>query len=171
MQPKNIFLVGPMGVGKTTIGRLLASKLHFDFVDTDHVIEENSGADIAWIFDVEGEDGFREREHQTLVSLSSVSKSVVATGGGIVVRKKNRDILNQLDCVIYLQAGIEKLVERTSRDRKRPLLQVEDPRAKIESLLQEREPFYQEVADFSVLTDGQSPKSTVQIILKRLQYE
>jgi shikimate kinase len=169
MLPKNIFLVGPMGVGKTTIGRMLASKLHFDFVDTDHLIEENSGADIAWIFDVEGEDGFREREYQALAGLAEKTKSVIATGGGIVVRKQNRNILNKLDCVIYLQAGLEKLVERTSRDRKRPLLQVDDPRAKIESLLSEREPFYNEVADFSVLTDGQSPKSTVQTILKRLQ--
>jgi len=169
MPPRNIFLVGPMGVGKTTIGRLLASKLHFDFVDTDHLIEESTGADIAWIFDVEGEDGFREREHQTLVGLADVAKTVVATGGGIVIRKNNRDVLNKLDSVIYLQAGVDRLVERTSRDRKRPLLQVDDPRQKIEALLDEREPYYQEVADFSVLTDGQSPKSTVQNILKRLE--
>lgn len=166
MKPRNIILVGPMGAGKSTIGRLLAAKLGYGFLDTDHVIEEKTGADIAWIFDVEGEEGFRAREHQVLQELSGEAHVVVATGGGIVIRSDNRSILAALDAVIYLRASVGQLIERTARDKKRPLLQVEDPKAKIISLLAERKPYYEEIADFIVDTDGHSPRATVQQILQ-----
>ena len=164
-QAHSIILFGPPGAGKSTIGRMLAAKLGFDFVDTDHIIEQRTGADISWIFDVEGEAGFREREHQILAEVSLTPSIVAATGGGIVLREDNRAILHGLDAVVYLNAGLEQLVERTSKDKKRPLLQVENPKARIEALLNERRPLYEAVADFCITTDGQSPKSTVQSIL------
>ena len=168
MQHSSIILVGPMGAGKSTIGRLLAVKLGYDFLDTDHVIEEKTGADIAWIFDVEGEAGFRDRETQVLKELSALSSTVVATGGGIVVREDNRRLLAKHSAVIYLKASLQQLVSRTAKDKKRPLLQVEDPVAKIKSLLSEREAFYSEVSDYVVETDRHSPRSTVQSIIKLL---
>jgi len=165
VKPRNVFLIGPPGAGKSTIGRMLAGKLGFDFDDTDHIIERRTGADISWIFDVEGEDGFREREHQVLSELVGKTNLVVATGGGIVLREDNRSLLNRLDAVVYLEAGLHKLVERTSKDKKRPLLQDGDPKDKIEALLGQRKPLYEGVADFTINTDGHSPKSTVQSIL------
>ena len=168
MQHSSIILVGPMGAGKSTIGRLLAVKLGCDFLDTDHVIEEKTGADIAWIFDVEGEAGFRDRETQVLKELSALSSTVIATGGGIVVREDNRRLLAKHSAVIYLKASLQQLVSRTAKDKKRPLLQVENPVAKIKSLLSEREAFYSEVSDYVVETDRHSPRSTVQSIIKLL---
>ncbi len=168
IRPTTIVLVGPMGAGKSTIGRLLAAKSGFHFLDTDHVIEARTGADIAWIFDVEGESGFRDREHQVLNELSQEPQTVVATGGGIVVREENRAILQAMDSVVYLKASIEQLIARTAKDKKRPLLQVADPKARIQQLLEERDPLYQSVADYVVETDGQSPKATVHNILKLL---
>ena len=171
MFPRHIILVGPMGAGKTTIGKLLSSQLHYNFVDTDHLIEQKTGADIPWIFDVEGEAGFREREQQTLLELADIRDTVIATGGGIVLKEANRARLHAMDCVIYLQASIEQLLKRTAKDKKRPLLQVDDPKAKIQALLKEREPLYLSVADYSIKTDGQNPKSTVQMILDTIQSE
>ncbi|WP_096086053.1 shikimate kinase AroK [Agaribacterium haliotis] len=169
MKARNVVLIGPMGAGKSTIGRLLAAKLHFDFVDTDHVIEERTGADIAWIFDVEGEQGFREREHLCLKELVVKPGIVLATGGGIVCREDNRALIAAADAVVYLRAGVEQLLARTAKDKKRPLLQVDDPRSKIISLLEQRAPFYESVADYCIDTDGLNPKSTVQSILKLIQ--
>lgn len=163
-----VVLVGPMGAGKSTIGRMLAAKVGYGFLDTDHVIEERAGADIPWIFDVEGEAGFREREHQVLSELSSQKNVVLATGGGIVVRPDNRELLQGLENVIYLQASIDQLLSRTSKDKKRPLLQVPDPRAKITELLDERDPLYRSVAIHTVATDCHGPKGTVQKILNLL---
>ncbi len=168
MQHSSIILVGPMGAGKSTIGRLIAVKLGYDFLDTDHVIEEKTGADIAWIFDVEGEAGFRDRETQVLKELSALRSTVIATGGGIVVREDNRRLLAKHSAVIYLKASLQQLVSRTAKDKKRPLLQVEDPVAKIKSLLSEREAFYSEVSGYVVETDRHSPRSTVQSIIKLL---
>jgi shikimate kinase len=164
MSKSNVFLVGPMGVGKSTIGRLLAAELHLSFCDSDRVIEERTGADIPWIFDMEGEAGFRERETTVLTELAAESSLVVATGGGIVMRPQNCQIMKDSGFVCYLTASIEQLVERTSRDKKRPLLQVENPRQKIIELLALREPLYQSVADFAVNTDRRSPKSVAQEI-------
>lgn len=164
MTPPSIILVGPMGAGKSTIGRLLAAKFGYSFLDSDHVIEEKTGADISWIFDVEGEAGFREREAQVLASLMPMQKTVIATGGGIVIREDNRERLQKHPMVIYLQASIEQLVARTAKDKKRPLLQVENPREKILALVEEREPYYRAVATYTIKTDGHSPKSTVNSI-------
>lgn len=169
MTKNRLFLVGPMGAGKSTIGRLLAAKLGYGFLDTDHVIEEKTGADIAWIFDVEGEEGFRQRECGVLAELADESHIVIATGGGIVVREDNRELLKATDSVVYLLASIDQLVARTSKDKKRPLLQVENPRKKIEMLFAERDPLYRSVATYVVETDGHGPKATVQNILNLIQ--
>lgn len=164
MPKSNVFLVGPMGVGKSTIGRLLAAELNLSFCDSDRAIEERTGADIPWIFDMEGEAGFRERETTVLTELAAESNLVIATGGGIVMRPQNCQIMKDAGHVCYLTASIEQLVERTARDKKRPLLQVDNPRQKIIELLAIRDPLYLGVADFVVNTDRRSPKSVAQEI-------
>jgi len=164
MRKSNVFLVGPMGAGKSTIGRLLAAELNLRFRDSDRVIEERTGADIPWIFDKEGEDGFRERETAVLSELANETNAVIATGGGTVLREQNRALMKASGYVCYLTASIDQLVERTSRDKKRPLLQVENPRQKIIDLLSLRDPLYQEAADFVVNTDRRSPKAVAQEI-------
>lgn len=157
-----------MGAGKSTIGRLLANILRVPFYDSDHVIEEKTGADIPWIFDVEGESGFRDRESAVLHELLNNNRAVLATGGGIVVREQNRHLLKQADAVVYLKADTERLVQRTIKDKKRPLLQVDDPRKKIIALLEERDPLYNEVATHIVKTDARSPKIIAQHIASLL---
>ncbi|QEY16919.1 shikimate kinase AroK [Cellvibrio sp. KY-GH-1] len=164
MRKSVIFLVGPMGAGKSTIGRLLAGELNYNFRDSDRVIEERTGADIPWIFDMEGEEGFRERETAVLKELACEQGTVVATGGGIVLREQNRELMKSAGYVCYLTASIDQLVERTARDKKRPLLQVENPRQKIIDLLTLRDPLYQSAADFIVNTDRRSPKAVAQDI-------
>lgn len=168
--PNHVFLVGPMGVGKSTIGRLLASELDLPFFDTDKVIEERTGADIPWIFDMEGEDGFRVRETNVLADLCEREGAVIATGGGIVTRAENHALMQKNGTVVYLKASIDQLTERTSRDKRRPLLQVDNPREKISQILHEREPSYLSVANFSVNTDRHGPKSAVQEILQELSH-
>lgn len=153
-----------MGAGKSTIGRLLASELGLAFRDSDRVIEERTGADIPWIFDMEGEEGFRDRETSVLAELATESDAVIATGGGIILRVQNREIMQASGFVCYLTASIDQLVERTSRDKKRPLLQVENPRQKIIDLLALRDPLYQSAADFVINTDRRSPKAVAQEI-------
>jgi shikimate kinase len=165
---ENIVLVGPMGAGKSTVGRYLASRLSYHFVDTDHLIEERTGADIPWIFDVEGEAGFRSRETATLDSLLDVNRHVIATGGGIVVRPENHSRIKALGKVVYLTASVEQLLARTSKDKKRPLLQVADPRARMEQLLHERNALYQQVADLTLQTDGRGSKWVVQQVVQWL---
>jgi shikimate kinase len=169
MSKSNIFLVGPMGAGKSTIGRVLASELNRQFRDTDRVIEDRTGADIPWIFDMEGEAGFRERETAVLLDLCSESNLVIATGGGIVLRPENRLMMKDSGYVCYLTASTDQLVERTSRDKKRPLLQVENPRQKIIDLLSLREPIYRESADFIINTDKRSPKMVAQEIIRLIE--
>ena len=164
MRKPNVFLVGPMGAGKSTIGRLLAAELNFGFRDSDRVIEERTGADIPWIFDMEGEEGFRERETAVLLELANERDAVIATGGGIVLRAQNRELMKSSGFVCYLTASIDQLVERTARDKKRPLLQVENPRQKIIDLLAMRDPLYQDAANFVVNTDRRSPKAVAQEI-------
>lgn len=166
----NIFLVGPMGAGKTTIGRLLAEELHKEFHDTDQVIEERAGANISWIFDVEGEEGFRQRERNVIQELCGLDNVVVATGGGAVLAEQNRKNLRKGGVVVYLMATIGQQVERTRRDSKRPLLQgVDDPRSKLLSLMEMREPLYKEVADYMVMTSRRSPKAVCNEILQMLR--
>ena len=148
MTAQHILLVGPMGAGKSTIGRHLADLLDLPFVDVDSEIESRAGADIQWIFDMEGEQGFRDRECKVLKDLASHDQpQVIATGGGIVLREENRTILRNSGKVIYLSATAEQLFERTRRDKSRPLLQVEDRRAVIEQLIETRDPLYKQVAD------------------------
>ncbi len=158
----NVFLVGPMGAGKSTIGRLLATELSLDFKDTDKEIEDRSGVDIPWIFDMEGEEGFRNREAAMLAELSQLDNILLSTGGGIVIRPENRKVLAGKGTVVYLKTSIDEQVRRTSRDKKRPLLQNADPRQVLETLMAERDPLYQEVADYIIDTDSRSPKSVAQ---------
>lgn len=161
----SIVLVGPMGAGKSTIGKVLAGLLHVPFFDSDRVIEERTGADIPWIFDMEGEEGFRLRESAVLADLLRQSSCVIATGGGIVMREDNRQLLKENGSVVYLTASTEQLVERTYKDKKRPLLQVDDPESKIRELIQLRDPLYREVSDVIVATDRRSPKVVAQEII------
>lgn len=143
---ENLYLVGPMGAGKTTIGRHLARILQREFVDLDAEIETRCGADIPWIFDVEGEQGFRDRESALLREMAGRQGLVVATGGGIVLRAENRLLLKECGLVIYLSVAPGELYERTRNDLHRPLLQVPNRREVIERLVAERDPLYREVA-------------------------
>lgn len=168
-RPKpNIFLIGPMGVGKTTIGRHLARSLGLEFIDSDHVIEERCGADIPWIFDIEGEAGFRRRERAAIEELTRREGIVLATGGGAVLDRDNRADLDRHGTVVYLQASVDRILSRTGKSQNRPLLRTGDPRARIEQLLAEREPLYREIADITVDTDRRGVHSTVNFILKHL---
>ena len=151
-----------MGAGKSTIGRLLAADLRLDFKDTDREIEERSGVDIPWIFDMEGEEGFRIRESAMLDELSQLDKTLLATGGGIIASPENRRLLASRGKVVYLMTSIDEQVRRTSRDKKRPLLNQQDPRQVLTELMGIRHPLYEEIADFVIDTDGRSPKSVAQ---------
>lgn len=148
-----------MGAGKSTIGRLLASDLGLDFKDTDKEIEDRSGVDIPWIFDMEGEEGFRNREMAVLEELCKLDNLLLATGGGIILRAENRQLLSSGGRVVFLMTSIEEQERRTNRDKKRPLLQTENPRDVLVELMNTRHPLYQEVADYTIDTDGRSPKS------------
>lgn len=163
-----IYLVGPMGAGKTTMGRLLAEELNRPFMDCDHHIVAQTGADIPWIFDKEGEAGFRERESRALAQLVSLPKIVLATGGGVVGLAKNRKLLAQ-GLVIYLNADVETQYARTKKDRNRPLLQHDRPKAVLQKLYNERHPLYLSVADMVVPTSHLSPRQMIDDILWRLQ--
>ena len=165
----NIFLVGPMGVGKTSIGRKLAEEAGLTFIDSDHEIEARTGASIPLIFDIEGESGFRQRESAIIDELSQRDGIVLATGGGAVLDSQNRSHLRQRGKVVYLYADVDVLFERTARDRNRPLLQTEDPRGRIEDLLQQRDPLYREVADIVVETGHHNVGKVVKEILKQLK--
>ena len=157
-----------MGAGKSTIGRHLASQLHMEFLDSDTVIEERTGADIAWVFDVEGEDGFRKREESVINDLTEEQGIVLATGGGSVLSKENRNRLSARGIVVYLETTIEKQLARTNRDKKRPLLQTDNPRDVLEDLAVSRNALYDEVADYTVRTDDQSAKVVANQIVKML---
>ncbi|MGW8247415.1 MAG: shikimate kinase AroK [Acidiferrobacterales bacterium] len=166
--PENIFLIGPMGVGKSTIGRQLANLLGKDFMDTDHEIEKRTGVDIPTIFDIEGEEGFRKREAAIVDEMTSGSNLVLATGGGVILREDNRRALRR-GFVVYLSASLGTLVERTRRDKSRPLLQNTDKQKKIEELMAERDPIYREESDLIVETDGRSAKAVAKEIVDQLK--
>lgn len=166
---QNIFLVGPMGAGKSTIGRQLANELKLEFFDSDREIESRCGVDIDWIFDIEGEDGFRERERQVLEVLCEQQGIVLATGGGAVILPENRNLLTSRGTVVYLQASIEQQLERTSKDKRRPLLKgCKDKEVRLKELMQAREALYCEVADYIVETNKNSIRNIVYNISKTL---
>ena len=154
--PGSFFLVGMMGAGKTSVGRLLARRLNKAFYDSDHVIEQRTGVKIPVIFEIEGEPGFRHRESVVLDELTAMANVVVATGGGAVLAKENRDRLRARGTVIYLRAGVKELTNRTRHDKNRPLLQTADPRARLEELYELRDPLYREVAHVTIDTGSQS---------------
>ncbi len=162
MKPSNnIFLIGPMGAGKTTIGRRLAGVLEKTFHDCDKAIEERTGASINLIFDIEGEAGFRRRERDMLDELSQLDDIILATGGGAVVDPVNRKHLSDRGLVIYLCTPLETLLERTRLDKSRPLLQEEDPLQKLKQSVEEREPLYREIADLIIETDNRTVRQIV----------
>ena len=167
-EKRNIFLVGPMGAGKSTIGRHLADELHLEFYDSDQEIERRTGADIGWVFDLEGEEGFRIREENVIEDLTEMQGIVLATGGGSIVSKKNRNRLSARGIVVYLQTTIEKQVARTQRDKRRPLLQTGEPEQVLRSLADERNPMYEEVADYVVQTDDQSARAVANQIIDKI---
>ena len=164
----NIFLVGLMGAGKTTIGRILARKLGKRFIDSDHEIEARTGATIPWIFEIEGEASFRRREADVIRDLTAQEGIVLATGGGAVLNADSRAHLVSRGIVIYLRANVSSILVRTSHDKNRPLLQTADPRKKLEELTAEREPLYREIADLVIDTGRPNVQSMVQTILAQL---
>lgn len=166
--PENIYLVGPMGAGKSTVGRKLAKALDKEFVDCDGEIESRTGVSVALIFEVEGEEGFRKRERDMVEHLTQRDGIVLATGGGVVLDEANRSRLRTRGFAIYLKAPIDLLVERTARDRNRPLLQTDDPKARLTELLEERDPLYRQVADMIVKTDRRTARHVVKEIVRRL---
>ncbi len=165
---QNIFLVGLMGSGKTTVGRLLAKKLGMRFVDSDQEIEARTGATVSWIFEIEGEESFRRREVETINELTSQNGVVLATGGGAVVHPENRKNLKARGTVIYLRATVHNILQRTMHDKTRPLLQTENRRQKIEELARQREKFYSEVADIVIDTGRPNVHAMVQTIMNQL---
>lgn len=170
--PKNIVLIGLMGCGKSTIGRKLQTMLGYPLVDTDQLIEEKAGTCIAEIFARRGEPYFRELESAVLQELSApgTPRRIIATGGGIIGRKANRKLLSQLGYVVWLQAPVEVILQRTGRNRDRPLLQTENPREKIERLLAERSPLYHEIADLELETAGLETEEIACGILESARY-
>lgn len=165
----NIFLIGPMGAGKSTIGKLLAKTLGRDFVDSDREIERRTGVSIPMIFEYEGEAGFRRREAEMLAQLSARDGIILATGGGAVLKPENRDLLRRRGFVAYLKCSVEKQLERTHRDSHRPLLNTADPRQRLEDLFLEREPLYAEIADVTVDTGVLSGQAAVRCITAAYQ--
>ncbi|MFL6635767.1 MAG: bifunctional shikimate kinase/3-dehydroquinate synthase AroKB [Massilia sp.] len=165
----NIFLVGLMGAGKTTIGRLLARRLDMTFIDSDHEIEARTGATIPWIFEIEGEASFRRREADVIRELTGQNGIVLATGGGAVLDPASRALLAERGTVIYLRASVSSILLRTAHDKNRPLLQTADPRRKLEDLTAQREPLYREIADIVIDTGRPNVQSMVQTILDQLE--
>lgn len=164
-----LFLIGPMGAGKSAVGRALATAIGFDFADTDSEVEANAGVDITFIFEKEGEDGFRLREHRALACLCERQQIVVATGGGCVITPANRDLLEQRGTVIYLAASIDQLYERVRASNHRPLIQNEDPRAALTDIVERRRPLYEAMADVTVDTEGQKVQHVARDIIAQLR--
>lgn len=166
--PNNLYLVGPMGAGKSTVGRHLARSLEKEFVDCDREIEARTGVNIPLIFELEGEEGFRKREKKVLLEQTERDGVVLATGGGAILDTANRQRLRSRGFVVYLHAPLDVLVQRTARDRNRPLLQTDDPHGRLTALMEERDPLYREVADMIVLTNHRTARHAVRQILKQL---
>ncbi|MGC9385444.1 MAG: shikimate kinase AroK [Hydrogenovibrio sp.] len=169
MHNESIFLVGPMGAGKSTVGRFLAERLRYDFVDSDHEIEAKTGATIPMIFDIEGEAGFRAREAAVIDELTQRTETVVATGGGAVLLPENRQCLRSRGFVVYLKSSLDALVQRTRHDRNRPLLQTEDPKQVLQTIIEQRGPLYEDVADLVIETEQIPVHRVVRMIVDQLQ--
>ncbi len=167
----SIFLIGPMGAGKTTIGRLLAKHLNRQFIDVDSYIEEKTGADIPWIFAKEGEEKFREREMNAVTELSKLPSAVIATGGGVVMREENRQALAEHGLVIYLNADVDVQLQRTAKSKNRPLLQTENPRQVLQELYNIRNPLYQEIADIEIISGRLYPKKMMLEVLAQIKQQ
>lgn len=167
----NIFLVGPMGAGKTSAGRYLAKELNKDFYDSDEEIEKRTGVTLSWIFDLEGIEGYREREMKTIDELSSLSDIVLSTGGGCVETPEVREFLRQRGTVIYMEVSLDTQLARLKKDKKRPLLQGGNPQEVLIELWEKREPYYENIADFTVITDNRSVRDVCEDILKWLGNE
>jgi shikimate kinase len=167
----NIFLIGPMGVGKSTIGRHLAEILHQHFIDSDHEIEIRTGVTIPLIFEYEGENGFRKREQEVIVDVTNLKNIILSTGGGVVLNPVNRRVLKNRGYVIYLHADVDDLLERTANNDNRPLLKTGNPRAKLETLLKQRHSLYTEIADVVIRTGKQSIQEVVTAVLNDLGEE
>jgi len=165
---QNVFLIGPVGSGKSTIGRQLAAQLKLDFFDSDREIENRCGVDIDWIFDIEGEQGFFKREKDLLKELAKMQGIVLATGGTSVLEAENRTLLSSRGKVVYLKASVEQQLQRTYRDKKRPILQVKDKKSRLVQLMKECEPLYNEIADITLETSNSTVVNVVQRIKKML---
>lgn len=171
MHKESIFLIGPMGSGKSSVGKVLADRMSYHFVDSDHVIEDKTGVSIPMIFDIEGEVGFRERERQALDELTQMSETVLATGGGAILNEDNRKHLRSRGFVVYLKSSVDTLVQRTKHDRNRPLLQSADPRKILTEILEQREPLYMDVADLIIETERAAIHKVVNEIIEKLVKE
>ena len=158
-----------MGVGKTTIGRMLANELGLEFIDSDHEIESRAGADVSWIFDVEGESGFRDRESQIIDELTRRTRILLATGGGSVLREENREWLQSRGLVIFLDTSLELQIKRTEKDKKRPLLQNVDKEDVLRQLKEERHRYYEAVSDIRVFVGDSGSRKIVSGIVDKLR--
>lgn len=164
----NIFLIGPMGAGKTSVGRYLSHHLEKTFFDSDQEIEKSMGVSLTWIYDLEGLDGFRKREFKMIDKLSALSNIVLSTGGGCVETPEVREILKQRGVVIYMEVSLNTQLNRLKKDKRRPLLQGDNPQQVLINLWENREPFYEEIADFVVVTDHRSVKDVCDEILGKM---
>jgi shikimate kinase len=167
--PSKIFIIGPMGAGKSTIGKQLAAILKLEFLDTDADIQRRTGVDIPTIFEYEGEEGFRKREAAVIEELTEKDQLVLATGGGAVTVDANRRNLAARGFVVYLECSIDQQFERTAKDKGRPLLDTEDPRAKLEELMEERDPLYRETADMVISTEQRGASTVAKEIVRRIE--
>jgi shikimate kinase len=167
--PGSLFLTGPMGAGKSTIGRQLSRQLRMAFYDSDREIENRTGVDIPLIFELEGEQGFRKRERLVIDELTSLPDIVLATGGGAILDADNRKHMAERGLVIYLHASVNQQLARTKHDRNRPLLQTDNPRQRLGDLMQLRDPLYREIADLVIDTDGKRVMAVVNQIIRKLK--
>ena len=167
--PGSLFLTGPMGAGKSTIGRQLSRQLRMTFYDSDREIENRTGVDIPLIFELEGEQGFRKRERLVIDELTSLPDIVLATGGGAILDADNRKHLAERGLVIYLHASVNQQLARTKHDRNRPLLQTDNPRQRLDDLMKLRDPLYREIADLVIDTDGKRVMAVVNQIIRKLK--
>lgn len=167
-QPNTIILIGPMGAGKSTIGKMLAHNMNLPFFDSDKEIEHRTGATIPLIFEIEGESGFRDREVSIIEEITRSSGWVLATGGGAILRPENRAVFAERGFVVYLHATVQQQAERTAMDTQRPLLQTKDRVGKLNELMTMREPLYRAAADLIIEMAGKSPKVVIDLIRHHL---